>query len=47
MIADAVARYVEIGFDEIIFPDFTLGADAETRRDNYERISEEVLSRFR
>ena len=47
VIADAVARYVELGFDEIIFPDFTLGTDAGTRRANYERISGEVLSRFR
>lgn len=47
VIASAVSRYVELGFDEIIFPDFTLGADAETRRSNFERINREILSRFR
>lgn len=46
VIAAAISRYVELGFDEIIFPDFTLGTDAETRRVTYERISREVLSRF-
>lgn len=47
VIADAISRYVALGFDEIIFPDFTLGADAETRRANYERLSRDVLNRFR
>lgn len=47
VIADAVARYRQLGFDEIIFPDFTLGADPDQRRANYERLSREVLDQFR
>lgn len=47
VISEAIARYVEAGFDEIIFPDFTLGADAEARRSTYERLKAEVLSSFR
>jgi alkanesulfonate monooxygenase SsuD/methylene tetrahydromethanopterin reductase-like flavin-dependent oxidoreductase (luciferase family) len=47
VIADAIARYVDLGFDEIIFPDFTLGADASQRLAAYERLNREVLDRFR
>jgi alkanesulfonate monooxygenase SsuD/methylene tetrahydromethanopterin reductase-like flavin-dependent oxidoreductase (luciferase family) len=46
-IAEAISRYVEAGFDEIIFPDFTLGADASQRLAAYERLNREVLDRFR
>lgn len=47
VIADAITRYVESGFDEIIFPDFTLGSDAAGRLATYDRITREVLTRFR
>jgi alkanesulfonate monooxygenase SsuD/methylene tetrahydromethanopterin reductase-like flavin-dependent oxidoreductase (luciferase family) len=47
VIADAIARYVDLGFDEIIVPDFTLGADTSQRLAAYERLNREVLSRFR
>jgi alkanesulfonate monooxygenase SsuD/methylene tetrahydromethanopterin reductase-like flavin-dependent oxidoreductase (luciferase family) len=47
VIAEAVSRYLDAGFDEIIFPDFTLGADAEQRLAAYDRLNREVLARFR
>jgi alkanesulfonate monooxygenase SsuD/methylene tetrahydromethanopterin reductase-like flavin-dependent oxidoreductase (luciferase family) len=47
VIAEAITRYVEAGFDEIIFPDFTLGADASQRLASYDRLNREVLDRFR
>ena len=45
-IVDAVGRFVEAGFDEIIVPDFTLGADAHARRDSYETFRTDVLPHF-
>lgn len=47
VIADAVSRYLDAGFDEIIFPDFTLGTDADQRLAAYDRLNREVLARFR
>lgn len=46
MIADAIAQYVDAGFDEVIIPDFTLGFDAERRLEAYERFTVEILSSF-
>lgn len=37
-IAEAFARYRDLGFDEVCVPDFTLGASASERIDNYGKI---------
>lgn len=37
-IAEAFARYRDLGFDEVCVPDFTLGATASERIDNYGKI---------
>jgi len=42
-IMDAVGEYAELGFDEVIVPDFALGKSAEQRFDAYERIAAEVV----
>lgn len=42
-IAAALASYGEAGFDEIIIPDFTLGATPSARREMYERFATDVL----
>jgi alkanesulfonate monooxygenase SsuD/methylene tetrahydromethanopterin reductase-like flavin-dependent oxidoreductase (luciferase family) len=43
-IVDAVGRYVEMGFDEFIVPDFNLGSTPERRREGLERINAEVVA---
>jgi alkanesulfonate monooxygenase SsuD/methylene tetrahydromethanopterin reductase-like flavin-dependent oxidoreductase (luciferase family) len=45
-IVDAIGAFVDTGFDEIIVPDFTLGAHAEARRESYEKFRSEVLPHF-
>jgi alkanesulfonate monooxygenase SsuD/methylene tetrahydromethanopterin reductase-like flavin-dependent oxidoreductase (luciferase family) len=45
-LVDEIARYVELGFDELIIPDFTLGATFQERLDHYAELQAEVLSRF-
>ena len=45
-ILEAVERYVDLGFDEIIFPDFTLGRSASERRESYERLGREVVAHW-
>lgn len=45
-IIEAVERYRALGFDEVCFPDFTLGASATERRESYSRLASEVLSAF-
>jgi len=42
-VIEAVGEYAELGFDEVIVPDFALGATAEARRDAYEQIAAEVV----
>jgi len=42
-VIEAVGEYAELGFDEVIVPDFALGATAEARREAYERIAAEVM----
>ena len=37
-IVDAIGQYAELGFGEVIVPDFTLGRTAEARSDAYERF---------
>lgn len=41
-IVEALGQYAELGFDEVIVPDFTLGATAEARRDAYEMFAAEI-----
>lgn len=43
-ITDAVGRYADLGIDEIIIPDFTLGATHEERLDAYRRLRDEVVA---
>ena len=45
-IIDQIGQLIGLGFDEIIFPDFTLGKDAQTRLDSYEKIRTEILNHF-
>lgn len=40
---EAIARYAELGFDEVIIPDFTLGDTPAARRESYEWFVSEVL----
>ena len=47
VIADAIDAYRDLGFDEVIVPDFTLGASHAERIDKYERLRTEVFSHFR
>lgn len=42
-IAESLHEYREAGFDEVIFPDFTLGGSPATRREAYERIASDVI----
>jgi len=39
---DSINRYGELGFDEVIIPDFTLGETAEERSDAYARFVAEI-----
>ena len=45
-IIDQIGQLIGLGFDEIIFPDFTLGKEAQTRLDSYEKIRTEILNHF-
>lgn len=42
-LADQVAAYRELGIDELIVPDFTLGRTPEERLERFERLRTEVL----
>ncbi len=42
-IIDAIGQYAADGFDELIVPDFTLGATAEARREAYERFTADII----
>jgi len=39
---EEMSKYIDLGFDEIIVPDFTLGSTAEARRDAYQKFAEEI-----
>ena len=43
-LVDEIGRYVEMGFDELIIPDFTLGATPEERVDRYRMLQTEVIA---
>lgn len=45
-LVDQIGGYVELGLDELIIPDFTLGATAEERADAYAAIAELVIPAF-
>jgi len=42
-IIEVIGEYAELGFDEIIVPDFTLGETAEERREGYDRFAAEII----
>ncbi len=42
-VVEQIGQYGEMGFDEVIVPDFTLGPDPASRRDAYERFTAEVM----
>lgn len=42
-IIEAVGEYAELGFDEVIVPDFALGKTAEQRAEAYEQVAAEVV----
>jgi alkanesulfonate monooxygenase SsuD/methylene tetrahydromethanopterin reductase-like flavin-dependent oxidoreductase (luciferase family) len=45
-LVDEVGRYVEMGFDELIVPDFTLGATAAERIAKYDEFQAEIAAHF-
>jgi alkanesulfonate monooxygenase SsuD/methylene tetrahydromethanopterin reductase-like flavin-dependent oxidoreductase (luciferase family) len=45
-LVDEFGRYVELGFDELIIPDFTLGGTAEERFEKYGELQSEVISQL-
>lgn len=42
-IVEQLGKFDELGFDEVIVPDFTLGASQEERREAYERFHNEII----
>ena len=46
-LVDEIGLYVELGFDELIVPDFTLGGTPEERAARYGEFDAEVASQFR
>lgn len=47
VIADSIGAYRDLSFDEVIVPDFTLGATHAERIDKYERLRTEVFNHYR
>lgn len=45
-LVDEIGRYVDLGFDELIVPDFTLGGTPEERVAKYHEFQAEVASHF-
>ena len=45
-LVDEIGRYAELGFDEFIVPDFTLGGTAEERFEKYGELQSEVTSQL-
>lgn len=45
-IVEQLGLLAEMGFDEIIFPDFTLGHTDVERLENYEKIRTQILTQF-
>lgn len=46
-LVEQIGRYAEQGFDEVIVPDFTLGATPAERLEQYERFDTEVAAHLR
>ena len=42
-IVDQLGQFAELGFDEVIVPDFTLGGSAEERRAAYETFTNDII----
>lgn len=42
-IVEAIGQYAELGFDEMIVPDFTIGKTADDRREAYERFMADIV----
>jgi len=42
-IVEQIGQYGELGFDEVIVPDFTLGSTPEERRDAYELFTADIV----
>ncbi len=45
-LVEEFGRYAELGFDEVIVPDFTLGADAEERAATYRSLMTDVIAQL-
>jgi alkanesulfonate monooxygenase SsuD/methylene tetrahydromethanopterin reductase-like flavin-dependent oxidoreductase (luciferase family) len=45
-LVEEIGRYVELGFDELIVPDFTLGGTAEERVAKYAEFRADVISQL-
>lgn len=45
-LVEEFGRYAEMGFDELIIPDFTLGSTKEERFDNYRTLRAEVIAQL-
>ena len=45
-LVEAIGRYQELGVDEVIVPDFTLGSTAAERQMSYDRFAAEVTAAF-
>jgi alkanesulfonate monooxygenase SsuD/methylene tetrahydromethanopterin reductase-like flavin-dependent oxidoreductase (luciferase family) len=45
-LVEQIGRYAELGVDEFILPDFTLGSSAEQRLETFHRFDAEVASHF-
>ena len=45
-LVDEFGRYAELGFDEFIVPDFTLGATFEERLAKYDELRSEVIAQL-
>ena len=45
-LVDEIGRYAELGFDELIVPDFTLGATPDERLAKYDEFRTEIAAQF-
>jgi alkanesulfonate monooxygenase SsuD/methylene tetrahydromethanopterin reductase-like flavin-dependent oxidoreductase (luciferase family) len=45
-LVEQFGRYAELGFDEVIIPDFTLGSSPEERQDRYRELQSDVFAQL-
>jgi alkanesulfonate monooxygenase SsuD/methylene tetrahydromethanopterin reductase-like flavin-dependent oxidoreductase (luciferase family) len=45
-LVDEIGRYTELGFDELIVPDFTFGGTSQERHEKYAEFQAEIASNF-